>query len=339
MAETSGVTTTAAVREREETRQRAVKFYLDKRVAGAGHADAFYATMHEIRALSEDDLWTWIKGYYELTDLELPADFPRKPPSEEAAAAVDDPETASAPEDGRRWEFDETVTAAFDDMLQRSIPNYEDMRRVVTEAAVWHMERIAGAGLKQPLCVDLGASRGSGLAPIVDAFGVRGTYLAVEQSLPMLDALRQRFEGWESAGALKVLAHDLREGYPTFAWGGAPAVVLSVLTLQFVPIEYRQQLLWAIRENLRPGGALILVEKVLGATAELEALETDLYYGRKRAHGYSQEAIQRKRMSLEGVLVPLPAAVNEQFLLQAGFDAVDCVWAWCNFRGWIAIKR
>ena len=29
---------------------------------------------------------------------------------------------------GARWEFDESVTSAFDDMLRRSIPQYEAMR-------------------------------------------------------------------------------------------------------------------------------------------------------------------------------------------------------------------
>jgi hypothetical protein len=29
-----------------------------------------------------------------------------------------------------RWEFDESVTAAFDDMLARSIPQYKTMRAI-----------------------------------------------------------------------------------------------------------------------------------------------------------------------------------------------------------------
>ena len=33
---------------------------------------------------------------------------------------------------GRRWEFDTSVTAVFDDMLRRSIPQYEVMRHVVS---------------------------------------------------------------------------------------------------------------------------------------------------------------------------------------------------------------
>jgi len=64
----------------------------------------------------------------------------------------------------------------------------------------------------------------------------------------------------------------------------------------------------------------------------------DLYYRLKSANGYSQEEIQRKRMSLEGVLVPVTAAWNEELLRQAGFQQVDCFWRWMNFAGWVALK-
>lgn len=32
---------------------------------------------------------------------------------------------------GKRWEFDDEVAKCFDDMLERSIPNYETMRTLV----------------------------------------------------------------------------------------------------------------------------------------------------------------------------------------------------------------
>ena len=115
-------------------------------------------------------------------------------------------------------------------------------------------------------------------------------------------------------------------------------MILSVLTLQFTPIEYRLKIVRDAFNALLPGGALILVEKVLGATADLDAALVDLYYSMKRDHGYSQEEIDRKRLSLEGVLVPVTAAWNEQLLRQSGFAEVDCFWRYLNFAGWIAVK-
>jgi hypothetical protein len=63
------------------------------------------------------------------------------------------------------------------------------------------------------------------------------------------------------------------------------------------------------------------------------------YYGMKAQNGYTQEQIERKRLSLEGVLVPVTARWNEEMLAAAGFTQIDCFWRWMNFAGWIAIKE
>lgn len=248
----------------------------------------------------------------------------------------DDSRTASAPEPGKRWSFDEGVTAAFDDMLERSIPNIADMRKIVTDATCWQLDR---SGPR--VVVDLGVSRGAALAPIIDRMGVHARYYGYDVSAPMLAAAQERFQNWIDSRYVRIAEHDLRRGFPEscVSLSGQPRVVLSILTLQFVPIEYRQMLLREIFQNLHEDGCLILVEKVLGEADETNRLMVDLYHGMKREKGYEQEAIDRKAMSLEGVLVPLPASVNEQFLRGAGFDLVEVIWAWCNFRAWVAVKR
>ena len=53
---------------------------------------------------------------------------------------------------------------------------------------------------------------------------------------------------------------------------------------------------------------------------------------------YTQEEIDRKRLSLEGVLVPVTAAWNEDMLRREGFRNVDCFWRWMNFAAWVAVK-
>lgn len=248
--------------------------------------------------------------------------------------AVDDPNTASAPETGG-WRFDDAVTDAFDDMLGRSIPQYDVMRRAVTDSACWFLDRYRVQTGTFGRVVDLGTSRGSAIAPIVERMGKDARYHAFEISEPMLRVARERFAEQIEAGLMAVEQHDLRDGYPAHD----PAVaILSTLTLQFVPIEHRQRLLRGVWKHLTPTGAFVWTEKVLGATADLDALEVDLYYDLKRGNGYSQEAIDRKRLSLEGVLVPLTARFNEDLLRGAGFQQVDCVWAWCNFRTWVAVK-
>ncbi len=87
---------------------------------------------------------------------------------------------------GDKWEFDESVTKVFTDMLRRSIPQYEVMRKAVFDMG----RKFAKPGTH---IVDLGCSRGDAMAPFVDEFGPSCKYLGLEVSVPMLEAARDRF--------------------------------------------------------------------------------------------------------------------------------------------------
>ncbi len=228
---------------------------------------------------------------------------------------------------GRHWEFDTSVATVFDDMLRRSIPQYEVMRHAVTELSKRYVKPNTDV-------VDLGCALGEALAPLADSFGAGCRYLGVEVSRPMLEAVRNRFRLLVDAGVVQILDLDLRQGFPRVS----ASVILSVLTIQFTPIEHRLRILEDIHAALLPGGAFIFVEKVIGATAALDRDFVVLYHEFKRAGGYTSEEIERKRLSLEGVLVPVTARWNEELLKTAGFRHTDCFWRWMNFAGWIAIK-
>lgn len=223
--------------------------------------------------------------------------------------------------EGEPWVFDADVATSFDDMLSRSIPDYEQMRSSVLAVG----RRFAA---DRPTVFDLGCSRGEALAPFVK-LGWRG--IGYEISGPMFDAASSRFEENDN---VTIVRHDLRNQFQPVAHAD---VVLCVLTLMFVPTNYRQRVLRDAWRALRPGGALILVEKVLGA-GELDDVFVDSYHELKGQNGYGQEEIRKKALALEGVLVPLTAEMNERMLADAGFRPLDVFWAWMNFRGWVAIR-
>jgi tRNA (cmo5U34)-methyltransferase len=226
-----------------------------------------------------------------------------------------------------RWAFDEEVAGVFDDMLERSIPQYETMRGLVFEVG----RRFVQPGTQ---IVDLGCSHGAALAPFVREFGSAASYAGVEVSRPMLEAARRRFRAEIEAGSVELLDHDLRGSYPSVEAG----LTLSVLTLQFTPIEHRPRIVRDVCRHTIDGGAFVLVEKVLGSSGRVDGLLTELHHGLKRASGYTQEEIDRKRLSLEGVLVPVAAAWNEDLLRGAGFREVECFWRCLNFAAWVAVK-
>ena len=226
-----------------------------------------------------------------------------------------------------RWCFDRQVTDVFDDMLKRSIPQYNAMRQVTYEVA----GRFVRPGTA---IIDMGCSRGESLLPFVSNFGQANEYIGLEISEPMIDAARAMFEKHAHGNRVTITRADLRHEFPVVT----SSLVLSVLTLQFTPIEYRQRIIRRVFDSLAPGGAFVLVEKVLGASAELDEAFVELFLTMKQRNGYSPGEIERKRLSLEGVLVPVTARWNEELLREEGFASVDCFWRHLNFAGWVAVK-
>lgn len=240
-------------------------------------------------------------------------------------------DTGYAPD---RWAFDDEVSRVFDDMLARSIPGYAVMRDLCARIALRHV--VDGSTV-----VDLGCSRGGAIAALLEARArapgrtidsVR--YVGAEVSRPMIEAARSRFV---SEPLVSIDEVDLRSAFPIVAPGAASAV-LAVLTLQFVPIEHRARVVRRSFEALRPGGAMVVVEKVLGGSSWADDLLVADYYDFKRGNGYTQEEIDRKRLALEGVLVPQTDEANVSMLRREGFRDVEAFWGHLNFRGWVALK-
>lgn len=236
---------------------------------------------------------------------------------------------------GDKWEFDESVADCFSDMLSRSIPQYDVMRETSANLVC----DIIGQNnaYREFNILDIGCSDGLMIQTIVNKLkGNKGRILGVDISEPMLKKAEERFSLTNSVSNVSVSIKncDLRYHFPKNDYD----VITSILSVQFIPIEYRQTILQNVYDNLCPGGAFIFVEKVLGNTAELNRLFVKEYYDLKKKNGYSEEQIERKRLSLEGVLVPITSDWNKSLLQQAGFRQIDDFWRYMNFVGYIAIK-
>lgn len=224
---------------------------------------------------------------------------------------------------GKRWEFDDEVAKCFDDMLERSIPNYETMRTLVYNV---------GKHFVKPgqTIMDIGCSNGNAALPFVKTFNNRFVLADVSESF--LDLCRRGFKDYEN---VHIINHDLRQGVPNEQC----CLVLSILTIQFTPIEYRQKIIQSVYNALRSGGAFIFVEKLLGTSYDIDSVLVNEYYDMKRERQYTEEQIRDKRKSLEGVLVPVTENWNVELLKTAGFKKVECFWRYLNFAGWLAVKE
>lgn len=227
-----------------------------------------------------------------------------------------------------KWTFNEEVTNCFDNMLERSIPEYKIMRKLCFEIGKNFVQ-------KETDIVDFGCSKGKALEPFIEYFGAYNRYIGIDSSKPMVEASKKLFEGYINCKLVSIKEMDLRFEFPSTK----PSLSLLILSLQFIPINYRLGILRKVYKNTLPGGALILIEKIIGNGALIDDLLIDKYHSIKKENNYSLLDIDRKKYSLEGVLVPVTAKWNEDMLKLSGFSQVDCFWRYLNFAGWIAIKE
>lgn len=228
-----------------------------------------------------------------------------------------------------KWEFNEEVTRCFDEMLERSIPEYTLMRDLVFKVGKHFVKPNTNI-------VDIGCSNGNAIEPFLRKFGAINKYKLIDVSEPMLRECKLKYKNWINLNLVDVMNYDLKQGLPDECLKSS--LILSILTLQFTPIEYRHKIIQSIYNSLNYGGAFIFVEKVLGNTSAIDEVLVDEYYKLKQDNQYTNEQIANKRKSLEGVLVPITQNWNVELLKSAGFSQVDCFWRCLNFCGFIAIK-
>ncbi len=219
--------------------------------------------------------------------------------------------------------FDEAVAAVFPDMIKRSVPGYPAIINMIQLLA----ERYVQPGSR---LVDLGCSLGASTVALALGAGEEDcAVVGVDNAPAMLERARDNLASRHPA--IEWVCADVRD-YPI---SDASVVVLN-FTLQFLPREDRLTLLSRIHDSLRPGGILILSEKIAGRDEAADTLLTEMHHAFKRANGYSELEISRKRTALENVLVPETMPTHEQRLTSAGFSRVD-LWFQCfNFVSMVA---
>ena len=224
------------------------------------------------------------------------------------------------------FSFNEETAEVFEDMLDRSVPGYREIQRMIVELA-------GDFAVDDTNVYDLGCSTGITLRNL-DKLERRVRLIGVDSSAAMLTKAERAFEQSPLRHPYTLVCRNLNEGMQV---EDASVVVMS-LTLQFVRPLYRERALSGICEGLLPDGALILVEKVTGEDSLLSRLFIGHYHEFKQRNGYSETEIAKKREALENVLLPYRLNENIELLRAAGFRAVEVFFTWSNFAGLLAVK-
>ncbi len=225
-----------------------------------------------------------------------------------------------------KFKFNAPVVRVFDDMLARSVPFYKECLTLSVNLA----RQYATPNTK---VYDLGCSTGTLLFNLADRLPKSVKLVGIDNSPDMLKKAQKKLR--DHLKRCELVEKDLMD---SLEFPKASVVVMNY-TLQFVPPEKRIKMLKTIHGNLIPGGALILIEKIKGESEPMDKLFVDEHHRFKKSKGYSKLEIARKRQALEKVLVPLTAKQNEGLMKRAGFREFESFFRWCNFVGWLAVKR
>jgi tRNA (cmo5U34)-methyltransferase len=157
--------------------------------------------------------------------------------------------------------------------------------------------------------LDLGCGDGRLAALVLDARPATVEAIGLDNSPPMIDRARQRFEGNRS---VTVLPHDLRDPLPAL---GTFDVVVSGFAIHHLKHARKRSLFAEIVAALRPGGVFANLEVVQCATPEL--------------HEEFLRRIERPGGDPEDELAEVEPQLA--WMRTAGLTQVDCMWRWRGF--------
>jgi len=210
------------------------------------------------------------------------------------------------------FSFD-TITD-FDDHIAKSIPNYHLLNDSVRDLATFYAKEDFSI-------VDLGCSTGK----LLESIPFDGTKLGIDISGNLLP---------DSHDEVQYVQKDLRSFKNL---GKTPSLVISLFTLQFLPLADRPNILSLIYDELAEGGAFIWAEKVHEPEGELERIMNSAYYDFKRLH-FSASEIMKKERDLRPIMQTNTSIRNLTMAENAGFTVGTMFWKFYNFEAWLFVK-
>ncbi len=224
--------------------------------------------------------------------------------------------------------FDEKVVAVFPDMIKRSVPAYQQM---VSYTGLW-ARRFAQPNSN---LYDLGCSLGATLLAMrasVEQAGCR--LVGVDNSAEMLQKLQTILQDNPSPIPVELVEADLQQ----VPIENASVIVLN-FTLQFIDPGERDAVIQRCFDGLRPGGLLLVSEKIVHPAAQWNELLIDLHHDLKRANGYSSLEVAQKRQAIMDVLIPESAEIHLARFQRVGFASAEQWFQALNFASFAAIKH
>ena len=223
------------------------------------------------------------------------------------------------------FRFDANVVKVFDDMVRRSVPGYESMIQMIGLIARMY-------GQENTNYYDLGSSTGAiSLSIALNNKHKNNQFFAIDNSEDMVNQCKKNLNN--KVNNLHAICADIND----INIQNASIVALN-LTLQFIGVELRSNLIKKIYDGLNPGGVLIISEKIHFENKQIQNQITKLHMDFKRENGYSELEIANKRQAIENVLITETQEEHLKRLRDCGFNDTTCFFQCLNFVSFLSVK-
>ena len=223
------------------------------------------------------------------------------------------------------FRFDQDVVKVFDDMVRRSVPGYDSMIQMIGLIARMY-------GQDNTNYYDLGSSTGAiTLSIALNNKSKNNQFFAIDNSKEMVEQCEKNLHN--KVDNLQAICDDINQ----VKINSASIVVLN-LTLQFIDVNLRSNLIKKIYDGLESGGILIISEKIHFDDALTQNQITKLHMDFKKENGYSELEIANKRQAIENVLITETKEQHLNRLRECGFVETSCFFQCLNFVSFLSVK-
>jgi len=222
------------------------------------------------------------------------------------------------------WTFSKEVSEQFEEHVRQSLPFYDRLQEMIVSLSDYFVS-------KNGVIYDLGTATGETIYRLHERHHDKNMhYIGLDSSEAMIKKAKEKNLQIPNAEFIVAKLED-------YQFPSSSSFILSVLTLHFLPIPLRKNLIQNIYKTLDDGGCFILVEKTYADLPHLQHLYTHMQYDEKLRAGFTNNEILMKEQSLRGVLTPLSIYENMKLLSSVGFET-DIFFKHWHFTGFIATK-
>jgi tRNA (cmo5U34)-methyltransferase len=230
------------------------------------------------------------------------------------------------PKNPNKFEFDGEVASIFDELAERSIPQFREAHAMHVRLAINWLAK------SDTEILDIGSSRGAFLRAVDELYGIENYDVkATDNSPAMVKYLKEDYPS-VTVEQVDITQRGFLNCMNTYD------MINMTYVLQFIPTAMQRLVLSKVCSMVRRGGVLFIGQKNKNTSPIGEILH-DHYINWRVSNGYSREEIEAKTAALANSMWPMDEAMLISDLKSSGMTEVVRTCSWGPFSNLMCIKR